>query len=82
MEQQALCLTLLSNAVIAWNTLYAQEALLELRRAGRPVRGRDLAHLSPALHGHVNPYGRYTLGPEGGLPEGGGLWPLRTDAGG
>jgi hypothetical protein len=30
MERQALCLTLLFNAVIAWNTVYAREALRQL----------------------------------------------------
>jgi rRNA maturation protein Nop10 len=37
------------------------EILSDLKDEGRPVRGRDVAHLSPARHAHVNPYGRYSF---------------------
>jgi TnpA family transposase len=56
---QALCLNLVTNAVIAWNTVRYQEILTRLKEGSYPLRGRDLVHLSPARHGHVNPYGRY-----------------------
>jgi TnpA family transposase len=56
---QVLCLNLVTNAVITWNTVRYQEILGQLKDEGYPLRGRDLVHLSPARHGHVNPYGRY-----------------------
>ncbi len=56
---QALCLSLLVDAVILWNTVHYQEALDGLRSDGYPVNDEDLAHLSPIRYAHVNPYGRY-----------------------
>jgi TnpA family transposase len=57
--EQALCLNLVTSSVITWNALRYQEILAALKEEGYPLRVRDLAHLSPARHGHVNPYGRY-----------------------
>ena len=34
-------------------------AIERLRAEGRIGRDIDLGHLSPALYGHVNPYGKY-----------------------
>ena len=56
---QALCLSLLVDAVILWNTVRYQEALDELRAEDYPVNDGDLAHLSPTRYAHINPYGRY-----------------------
>ena len=56
---QALCLSLLVDAVILWNTVRYQEALDELRSDSYPVNDEDLSHLSPTRYAHVNPYGRY-----------------------
>ena len=66
--EQALCLNLLTDAVILWNTVRYGEILDGLRAEGYPVNDEDLAHLSPTRYGHVNPYGRYRydLGPEPG----------------
>ena len=68
---QALCLSLLVDAVILWNTVRYQEALDGLRAEGHPVDDGDLAHLSPTRYAHVNPYGRYRFdlgGDPAGLP--------------
>jgi TnpA family transposase len=69
---QALCLNLVANAVMAWNTLRYQEILKQLKKEGYPLRAGDLSHLSPARHGHINPYGRYRFNPDPtpGPPEG------------
>jgi len=56
---QALCRSLLVDAVILWNTVHYQGALDKLRAVGYPVNDEDLAHLSPTRYAHVNPYGRY-----------------------
>ena len=54
-----MCLNLITNAVVIWNTVYMQAALEQLRDEGYPVREEDLAHLSPARFEHINPYGKY-----------------------
>ena len=56
---QAMCLNLITNAVVVWNTVYMQAVLDRLGREGLPVEEDDLAHLSPARFEHVNPYGKY-----------------------
>jgi hypothetical protein len=56
---QALCLSLVVNAIITWNTAYLELALDHLAaRRGRIDRDL-LARVSPALMEHVNPYGTY-----------------------
>jgi TnpA family transposase len=56
---QAMCLNLITNAVVVWNTVYIQAVLDSLRAEGRFVEEDDVAHLSPARFEHVNPYGKY-----------------------
>ncbi|WP_433235035.1 Tn3 family transposase [Streptosporangium sp. CA-135522] len=46
--EQAWCLTLLTNAVVAWTTEYYSRAVLELRAQGRDVPDELLSHVSPA----------------------------------
>lgn len=58
---QASCLNLLTNAVVAWNTVYMAAALDQLREEGHPVDDEDVAHLSPVRYEHINPYGRYSF---------------------
>jgi TnpA family transposase len=56
---QAGCLNLLTNVVVAWNTVYLAAAIEQLRAEGYLIRDEDIAHLSPARHEHINPYGKY-----------------------
>ena len=56
---QAMCLNVVTNAVIIWNTVYMQAVLDQLRVEGYPVQEEDLAHLAPARFEHINPYGKY-----------------------
>jgi TnpA family transposase len=58
---QATCLNLLTNAVIAWNTVYMAAAVDRLRIDGHSVQEADLAHLSPCRYEHINPYGKYAF---------------------
>jgi phosphoglycolate phosphatase-like HAD superfamily hydrolase len=58
---QAMCLNLVTNAVVVWNTMYIQAVLDQLQTEGYPVVEEDLAHLSPARFEHVNPYGKYVF---------------------
>jgi TnpA family transposase len=56
---QAGCLNLVTNAVVAWNTVYLDAVLNQLRREGATIDPAAVGHLSPARHRHINPYGRY-----------------------
>lgn len=58
---QASCLNLVTNAVITWNTIYMGEAIRQLSDEGYEVNDQDLAHLSPTLYDHINPYGKYSF---------------------
>lgn len=59
LASQSSCLTLVRNAVVAWNTIYMQAAIQQLKQEGHPIEDEDVAHLSPARFEHVNPYGKY-----------------------
>jgi TnpA family transposase len=74
---QAMCLNLVTNAVVVWNTVYMQAVLDQLRTEGMPVQEEDLAHLSPARFEHVNPYGKYVF-PMDQASQRQGLRPLRA----
>ncbi len=47
---QALCLTLLTNAVMYWNTTYMQEAVDRLREKGYEILDEDLAPVAPSQY--------------------------------
>ena len=55
--EQALCLTLITNAAVLWITSYLGDALEALRADGYPVTEEHAAHLTPAQHDHINFYG-------------------------
>jgi TnpA family transposase len=46
-ENQASALTLVTNAVIVWNTRYIQAIINQLKREGYTVDESDLVHVSP-----------------------------------
>ena len=56
---KASCLSLVSNAILVWNTLQISRIVDTLRQTGTPVAVEDLAHVSPLLHRHVIPNGTY-----------------------
>ena len=56
---KASCLSLLSNAVLIWNTLRIAEIVQKLRASGHSIANADLARVSPLPHGHVIPNGTY-----------------------
>jgi hypothetical protein len=74
---QAMCLNLVTNAVVVWNTVYMQAVLNQLRTEGTPVQEEDLVHLSPARFEHVNPCGKYVF-PIEQASQRQGLRPLRA----
>lgn len=56
---KATCLSLLSNAVLVWNTVYMAKIVGQLRAAGETVLDEDLARISPLAYSHVIPNGTY-----------------------
>lgn len=53
------CLSVLHNAVVAWNTQYIGRVVEELRTEGHALDEATLSLTTPLLHKHINPYGRY-----------------------
>ena len=60
---KASCLSLLSNAVLVWNTVHIARIVDQLRAAGHEVKDADLARVSPLAHAHVIPNGSYFQSP-------------------
>ena len=56
---KASCLSLLSNAVVLWNTLQIERIVTELRAAGATIRDQDLVHVWPLQRRHITPNGVY-----------------------
>ena len=56
---KASCLSLLSNAVTAWNIVEMTKIVDRLRLAGETVEDVALAHVWPLARRHVIPYGTY-----------------------
>ena len=60
-EDQLGVLGLVVNVLVLWNTLYLDAALDQLQAEGHPVRGEDVARLSPLGWENVNLLGRYAF---------------------
>ncbi len=56
---QASALTLVTNAVIIWNTRYIQAIIEQLEKEGYTFDSNDLLHISPCRFDHINKYGKY-----------------------
>jgi len=67
--EQAWCLTLATNAVIAWTTEYYGLAVEQMRRSGRRVDEDVLAHISPAHSANINFFGAIEVDIEGELAQ-------------
>jgi TnpA family transposase len=76
LANQSGCLTLVTNAIVFWNTVYIQAALDFLKQEGFEVKPEDIPHLSPCRCEHINPYGKmqFDIAKTIGLK---GLRPLR-----
>jgi TnpA family transposase len=60
---KASSLSLLSNAVLVWNTVHIAGIVDQLRAAGQEVKDADLARVSPLTHAHVVANGSYFQSP-------------------
>jgi TnpA family transposase len=78
--EQAWCLTLVTNAVVAWTTEYYGLAVDSMRAAGRRIDDEVLAHISPANSENISLFGAIEVDIEGELPQLGpaGYRPLRV----
>jgi TnpA family transposase len=57
--EQALCLAIVVNAIIAWNTVYTRHALDQLRAAGELITTSEIEHISPLSRKHIHLHGHY-----------------------
>jgi len=60
---KATCLSLLSNAVVVWNTVQMTRIIERLRASGETITEDELARLSPLAFAHVIPNGTYFVRP-------------------
>jgi TnpA family transposase len=64
---KASCLSLLSNAVLVWNTMAITKIITQLQAAGETIADEDLARISPLMYQHAIPNGTYHFaGPKPG----------------
>jgi hypothetical protein len=56
---KATCLSLLSNAVVVWNTMQMARIIAQIRASGETITNEDLARVSPLTCSHVIPNGTY-----------------------
>lgn len=77
---QAWCLTVVTNAVVAWTTEYYGLAVKAMRTQGRRIDDEVLAHISPAHSENVNFFGSIAVDVERELAQldASGYRPLRT----
>jgi len=54
---KATCLSLLSNAVMVWNTMHMTRIIAQLRARGETITEEDCARISPFASAHVIPNG-------------------------
>jgi hypothetical protein len=73
--EQAWCLTLLTNAVVAWTAEYYGLAVEQLRAEGRRVDDALLAHISPAHSENVNFFGVIHVDVDAELAQARPRWP-------
>jgi hypothetical protein len=76
-SEQALCLSIVVNAIIVWNTTYAQHVLDDLRAGGELITTSEIEHISPLAHQNIHLYGHHPFD-VASRPD--GHRPLRTPA--
>lgn len=61
MEEQLNALSLVTNAIIYWNTLYLEKILAQMRIEGFNCTEELISKLSPLMSEHINFVGKYTF---------------------
>jgi TnpA family transposase len=59
MMNKATCLSLLSNAVLIWNTMHMTRIIEQLRASGETITSEELSRISPLAFSHVIPNGTH-----------------------
>jgi len=54
-------MSILTNIVLVWNTIYIQEIIKELKNEGYEINEEDFEHISPASFEHINRLGKYNF---------------------
>jgi TnpA family transposase len=67
---KATCLSLLSNAVLVWNTVHMMRIIQRLRTSGETMPEEELARISPMAFSHIIPNGTYFTRHTSPAPEG------------
>ncbi|MGH1491745.1 MAG: Tn3 family transposase [Acidimicrobiales bacterium] len=70
------CLTLVTNAIVCWNTVYVDAALAHLANNGDPIADEVVRRIASNRHEHINFLGRQDLNPSTS-PAAGELRPLQ-----
>jgi hypothetical protein len=60
-SESARCLTMLTNMVLLWNTVYMQDVLRQLQIEGYSIDEAHFEYLSPGLYEHINRLGKYSF---------------------
>lgn len=55
---QASALTLVTNVIIVWNTVYMQAVIDQLKQEGYVINESDLQYISPCRFEHLNKHGK------------------------
>ncbi|MDH3675692.1 MAG: transposase, partial [Anaerolineae bacterium] len=58
---KASCLSLVSNAILYWNTIKINDIVESLRQQGEVIEDESLSHISPLPFRHVIPNGTYFI---------------------
>jgi TnpA family transposase len=58
---KASCLSLVSNAVLYWNTIKISDIVEKLRQQGEDIDHETLSHISLLPYKHVLPHGTYFI---------------------
>jgi hypothetical protein len=58
---KASCLSLVSNAILYWNTIKTNDIVTNLRVQGEVIEDETLAHISLLPFKHVVPNGKYFI---------------------
>lgn len=61
---KASCLSLVSNAILYWNTIKMQSIINQLEANGEKIEESWLSHISLLSYKHVIPMGTYFVEPE------------------
>jgi TnpA family transposase len=60
-EDQLNSVSLVTNAIVIWNTIYIHKAEQQLKENGTLVKDTDIARISPLMNKHINILGKFSF---------------------